>query len=275
MGNTIVKIIAIIAVAAAGLLGWQWWSTNRGGAGDSQAQSGEMDAAAAEQLGRDIGAQIGADIGKRVGEETVAKLDMSSTTEVVATAEPEVVEPVLNAEPAPAPEPVAVEPAPEPVAPPPPAPEPTPEPVPAPVAEEPAPVVVAEAPAEPVKKGPVRKPARPRKECAASSGAWWASTANTPVPIRYIGTATADGKVGMVILAAVNFSSSNNPGAAIKLEKSNGDAVSAEWSVGGNPQSLFVRGLEIGCYKLTLGADLVSADNGKLGTEVSGLIELR
>lgn len=273
MGNTIVKIIAIIAVAAAGLLGWQWWSANQSET-EAPAESGEMDAAAAEQLGRDIGAQIGADVGKRIGEETVAKLDMSAATETVAAAEPETTEPVLNVEPAPAPAEPA--PAPEPVPAEPVASQPAPEPAAAPApAETSSPTETAEAAPSPppVKRGPVRKPARPRAECAVSSGAWWASTANSGVPIRYIGTATSDGKVGMVIVSVATFSASS--GAAIKLEKSSGEPVTAEWTVGGDPHSLFVRGLEIGCYKLTLGAELTSAEGRKLGSEVSGLIELR
>lgn len=285
--RNLIRVLVVLAVLGAGFYGWQLWTGDKG---DGAGSGAELTPETAEQLGAEIGRQIGQEVGTRIGEETVARLELDSgdgttvaageVSEPAAVSEPQPTQ-IAEAEqpapsPEPAPEPAPVPPpaaaAPEPVAPATSEPSATPPPTET-AAAEPSPVAEAE---EPKKNLPAPEPERPRAPLPSLT-AWWADSANTRLPITYIGTAkSSDEKLGLVIiLLSGSFDGGSNPGQHITLSTLDGQPISGDWKVGSNTKMLTTFGLDIGRYNLSLGAGLADSAGNKLDKELSGQVDVR
>lgn len=151
---------------------------------------------------------------------------------------------------------------------------PAPAEAPAPAAAEPAPAPApAEKPAKPKKSAPAHHAA---KSGSAASGnkAWWPKENPAQLSLVYAGPASF--KDAIVLMFNGAFFDPAVVNANIKVSDHAGKAVAGQWELGENNRRMLVFAVPAkGSYKVNVGAGLTDNKGRKLGTRLSGPVQIR
>lgn len=279
-GNTLIKLVVLLAVGGAVFFALDSWRKKAGVADNVEAPASgparSLSREEAERIGTDIGTRIGTEIGTQIGREVAAEMLAERQTQLAAS-QPAAAQPV----PAPTPEPMpesapAPEPAPAPVQ----AEAPTPSP--APAAED---TNVADADVE---QTPAPKPAAKKEEAqgkipglpvaqpAAGRDPWWTKS-NTGDPealvLTYAGNfKSSDGsQTGIALMFTGRFDKQTD----FSPISVSGNVGSAKWQLGVNRGLIYLPGVPVGSYTVTVGTGFRDADGKSLKSEVSGPIDVQ